>query len=115
MTEEPFEVAVGDGVLVGRRGGAGPPALVLHGGPGMTDYTDGLVSELRGLFSTIRYTQRGAPPSTVGPPYSIESHCADALAVLDHAGVDRAWAVGHSCWTSAGACSGPSTLRAERR
>jgi pimeloyl-ACP methyl ester carboxylesterase len=51
---------------------------------------------LDGLFETIRYTQRGTPPSGGGPPYTIETHVADAVAVLDHAGLDRAWAVGHS-------------------
>lgn len=96
MTEEPFEVPIGDGVLVGHRGGEGSPALVLHGGPAMSDYTQGLAAELAHLFTTYRYTQRGAAPSTVGPPYSIESHSQDAIAVLDGLGIERAWAVGHS-------------------
>ena len=94
--EQPFEVPAGDGVLAGHRGGDGPPALVLHGGPGVPDYTEGLAAELGGFLSTIRYTQRGALPSTVGAPYTIESHAADALAVLDRLGIERAWAVGHS-------------------
>ena len=96
MREEPFEVHVTDGMLRGHRGGDGPPALVLHGGPAVADYMEGCARELAGLFSTIRYTQRGAPPSTVGPPYSIESQREDALAVLDSFGGDRAWAIGHS-------------------
>jgi len=93
---EPFDVPVADGVLVGCRGGDGPPALVLHGGPALPDYTEGLAAELGDLFTTFRYTQRGAAPSTVGPPYTIESHMEDALAVLDRFGIDRVWAVGHS-------------------
>ena len=44
----------------------------------------------------MRYTQRGVSPSLVAPPYTIESHMADALAVLDFFGLDRAWAIGHS-------------------
>lgn len=96
MTEQRFEVPVGDGVLVGRRGGEGPPALVLHGGPGVPDYTVGLAAEIGDVLSTYRYTQRGVPPSRVGGPYTIESHAADATAVLDHFGIERAWAVGHS-------------------
>ncbi len=96
MHEEPFQVSIAGGVLCGHRGGDGPPTLLLHGGPALTDYTEGCAHELAGLFSTIRYTQRGTPPSTVGLPYSIESHMADALAVLDWFGVDRAWAIGHS-------------------
>src|SRR5262245_46857805 len=57
---------------------------------------DGCAALLDGLFSTIRYTQRGTPPSDAGPPYSVESHMADALAVLDSFGLERAWVVGHS-------------------
>jgi pimeloyl-ACP methyl ester carboxylesterase len=96
MVEQAFKVRVEGGELVGDRGGEGPPALVLHGGPAMPDYTEGLAAELGPLFSTFRYTQRGVEPSTVGAPYAIESHASDALAVLDHFGVERAWAVGHS-------------------
>src|SRR5262249_44146117 len=44
----------------------------------------------------IRYTQRGAEPSTVGGPYTVESHMADAIAILDLFGQEKAWAVGHS-------------------
>jgi len=96
MVEEEFELPLDDGVLVGHHGGEGRPALILHGGPALSDYTDELAAELGELFATIRYTQRGTPPSAVGPPYSIESHVADALSVLDHFGIERAWAVGHS-------------------
>jgi proline iminopeptidase len=95
-SEQPFEVPVGDGVLAGHRGGEGLPALVLHGGPAVPDYTQGLAGELAGFFASIRYTQRGVTPSTVGAPYTIESHSSDALAVLDHLGIERAWVVGHS-------------------
>jgi proline iminopeptidase len=96
MDETPFEVPVGEGIVLGHRGGAGPPALVLHGGPGLPDYMSGCAAELGGVFSTIRYSQRGVAPTTVGPPYSVESHVADAVAVLDGLGIERAWATGHS-------------------
>jgi pimeloyl-ACP methyl ester carboxylesterase len=92
VTEQPFEV----GPLRGHRGGAGPPALLLHGGAAVPDYLDGLAAELGGLFATYRYTQRGTPPSGGGPPFTVEAHMADALAVLDAFELDRAWAVGHS-------------------
>ena len=45
------------------------------------DYLGGLAAELGGLFSTFRYTQRGTPPSTGGPPFTVEAHVADAIAV----------------------------------
>jgi len=96
VQEERFEIPAADGELVGHRGGDGPPALLLHGGPGVSDYTAPLADELHGLFETIRYTQRGTLPSTVGPPYSVEAHVADALAVLDHWELEQAWVVGHS-------------------
>jgi proline iminopeptidase len=94
--ELPFELAIEDGALHGHRGGAGPAALLLHGGPAVPDYLDGLAAELAGLFSTFRYTQRGTPPSGGGPPFTVEAHAADALAVLDAFDVERAWVVGHS-------------------
>jgi pimeloyl-ACP methyl ester carboxylesterase len=96
VNEEPFSVPVGEGALAGHRGGDGPPALILHGGPAWPDYTEGLAAELGGLLRTHRYTQRGARPSTVGGPYTIEAHTGDAIAVLDHLGIERAWIVGHS-------------------
>src|SRR5690348_727151 len=84
------------GVLRGHRGGSGRPALLLHGGAAVPDYMGGCAEALDGVFETIRYTQRGTPPSGGGPPYTVETHVADAVAVLDHAGLDRVWAVGHS-------------------
>ena len=96
MTETPIQIAVDGGVLDGHYGGTGVPALLLHGGPGLPDYMEGCAAELGRLFTTIRYTQRGVEPTTVGPPYTVESHMADALAVLDALGLEKAWAIGHS-------------------
>ncbi|HYZ75986.1 MAG TPA: alpha/beta hydrolase [Gaiellaceae bacterium] len=96
MDEQPFELSVDGGVLRGHRGGSGAPALLLHGGAAVPDYTNGCAEILDGLFSTIRYTQRGTPPSGGGAPYTVEAHIADALAVLDSFGLERAWAIGHS-------------------
>jgi len=76
--EEQFEVPVADGVLVGHRGGDGPPALVLHGGPAMCDYTEGLAGELSGLF---------ADPATAMPvPPRVGAQCSrDTVAsIVDH-------------------------------
>jgi pimeloyl-ACP methyl ester carboxylesterase len=96
MNEQAFWVPVGEGALAGHRGGDGPPALILHGGPAWPDYTEGLAAELAGCLRTHRYTQRGARPSTAGGPYTIEAHTDDAIAVLDHFEIERAWVVGHS-------------------
>jgi pimeloyl-ACP methyl ester carboxylesterase len=91
-----FEVEIPGGALRGDHDGEGPPALLLHGGAAVEDYLGGLATELGGLFSTFRYTQRGTPPSTGGPPFTVEAHVADAIAVLDAFGVEQAWAIGHS-------------------
>lgn len=96
MTTAPFDVPVGGGALRGHRAGVGRPALLLHGGAAVPDYTGELAAALDGLFATIRYTQRGTPPSGGGPPYTIEAHVADAIVVLDFFELDRAWAIGHS-------------------
>ena len=93
---EPFDLPVDGGVLRGHRGGAGAPALLLHGGAAVPDYMGGCSERLDGLFATIRYTQRGTPPSEAVPPYSVEAHMGDALAVLDAFELERAWAIGHS-------------------
>jgi proline iminopeptidase len=94
--EEPFELPVDGGRILGHRGGSGAPALLLHGGAAVPDYLGDCAALLHGLFATIRYTQRGTPPSEAPPPYTIEAHMADALRVLDHVELERAWAIGHS-------------------
>jgi len=96
MRAEPFDLPIHGGALRGERAGAGAPALVLHGATGVSDYMRECAESLDGLSSTIRYTQRGTPPSEVPGPYTIESHMADALAILDSFGIERAWAIGHS-------------------
>lgn len=93
---EAFEVAVEGGVLRGHRAGRGQPALLLHGGAAVPDYTKSCADLLEGLFATMRYTQRGTPPSGGTPPYTVEAHVSDAVAVLDALEVERAWAIGHS-------------------
>ncbi len=70
--------------------------LILHGGPGLSDYTASLTAELDDAFCVIRFQQRGLEPSTTSGPFDIEQHVADAIAVLDAAGADRAYVIGHS-------------------
>jgi pimeloyl-ACP methyl ester carboxylesterase len=90
-----FAVDAKGGAIVGWEHGDGAPALVLHGGP-LSDYTEPLVELLPAGVRAIRYQQRGLSPSTVSPPLGVEAHVADAIAVLDALGVERAWAIGHS-------------------
>jgi len=95
MPETAFEIEIDGGKLHGHFGGTGIPALLLHGGPGLPDYMEGAAAELANIFTTIRYTHRGTLPSTVAGPFTVETHMADALAILDLFGQERAWAVGH--------------------
>jgi proline iminopeptidase len=91
-----FRIETAAGSIVGRRTGSGPPALVLHGGPGLSDYTQGLAAEFADVVETFRYQQRGLVPTTIESPYTVEAHVEDAVAVLDGLELDRAVVVGHS-------------------
>jgi proline iminopeptidase len=92
-----FEVAVPGGVIAAQRAGVGDPALLLHGGPGLSEHLDELADELRrARLATVRFQQRGIAPSTGEGPFDVARHVADAIAVLDLAGIERAWLIGHS-------------------
>lgn len=83
------------GEVAGWESGAGPPLLFLHGGPGMSEYGRMLRSEAAN-WRFITFQQRGLGPSTTDGPFTLEQHVADAVAVLDARGVDRAIVAGHS-------------------
>jgi pimeloyl-ACP methyl ester carboxylesterase len=59
-------------------------------------YMDELAREIGDGFELAAYQQRGLPPSTTEGPFEVAREVADAVAVLDALGWDRAWAVGHS-------------------
>jgi pimeloyl-ACP methyl ester carboxylesterase len=69
--------------------------LLMHGGPGLTDYIAMLGAELAG-WRWITYQQRGHAPSTTQGPFTVERHVADAVAVLDTVGADQVIVLGHS-------------------
>ena len=91
-----FQALVPDGSITGWLAGDGPPVLVMHGGPGLSDYTASLAAEVADGFCMIRYQQRGLAPSVTSGPFDVSRHVADAVAVLDAAGADRAYVLGHS-------------------
>lgn len=95
MADTEFSVNVPGGTITGTRSGEGEPLLVLHGGPGLSDYTAMFASELTG-WDVVRYTQRGVAPSQADGPFTVAVHVSDALAVLDQLGVAAAIVLGHS-------------------
>ena len=82
-------------MIAGAAEGEGPALLLLHGGPGLSDYMELLGPEVTG-WRAIRYQQRGLAPSAAGGPFTVAQHAADAIAVLDACGVSRAVVLGHS-------------------
>ena len=85
------------GRLAGWRQGEGEPGLLLHGGPGLAyGYLDGLAADIGEGWETATYQQRGLEPSTTEGPFDVPRAVADAEAVLDGLGWERAWVVGHS-------------------
>jgi pimeloyl-ACP methyl ester carboxylesterase len=95
VVERVFVVEGGAGPISGLVRGEGRDVLLLHGGPGLSDYM-GLVEGETGGWRATRYQQRGLPPSTIEGPYSVARHVADAVAVLDTMEVAQAVLLGHS-------------------
>jgi len=97
--ETEFRVPTSEGALVGwlrESPSAGGQALLLHGGPGLSEYLDSLSDELDGLLTTARYQQRGLEPSELNGRVDVEGSVEDALAVMDALGWERPIVVGHS-------------------
>ena len=76
--------------------GDGPALLLLHGGPGLSDYLSAMPAEETAGWRRIGYTQRGLTPSPVDGPFTVAQHVDDAIAVLDSPGLDDAVVLGHS-------------------
>jgi proline iminopeptidase len=91
-----FAVTVSGGTITGWQQGEGLDVLLLHGGPGVSDYTESLAAELEDGYAVTRYQQRGLTPSTTQSPFDVETHMADAIAVMDGIGIDKAYLLGHS-------------------
>jgi pimeloyl-ACP methyl ester carboxylesterase len=92
-----FTTGNGEPVIAGRRAGSGPRALLLHGGPGLGfEYLGDLADELAQENDVLWYQQRGLAPSAVEGPYTVPADVDDARRVLDAAGWDQAYVVGHS-------------------
>lgn len=81
--------------LVGWVTGAGPELLLLHGGPGMTDYMESLLPELDG-YRVALFQQRGVAPSTLAGPFDVPTLRDDVIHVLDALGWPAPAMIGHS-------------------
>jgi proline iminopeptidase len=95
MTSREFTAQTPQGPIAGWVDGDGPPLLLLHGGPGMSEYLTILGAEVDG-WQAIRYQQRGLAPSASEGPFTIEQHVWDAIAVLDELQLSQVTVLGHS-------------------
>jgi len=82
------------------RGSGDNYLVLLHGGPGLSDYMDGigdlLIDRLGETWSVVRYQQRGLSPSTTDGPFTVEQHVSDLLSVCDGLGAETSSVLGHS-------------------
>src|SRR6476646_9650289 len=81
--------------LAGWLTGDGPEVLLLHGGPGMTDYMQSLLPELAG-YRVASFQQRGVAPSTLAGPFDVPTLRDDVIEVLDTLGWESPVMIGHS-------------------
>jgi pimeloyl-ACP methyl ester carboxylesterase len=81
--------------LAGWVTGFGPALLLLHGGPGMTDYMESLLPELDG-YRVASFQQRGVAPSTLSGPFDVPTLRNDVIDVLDTLGWEAPTMIGHS-------------------
>lgn len=76
--------------------GSGPPVVLCHGGPGMSDYLEPVAALLDDLALVHRWDQRGAGRSDPVGPFSVARCVADLDALRRHFGHERWVVVGHS-------------------
>ena len=81
--------------LAGWVTGSGRAVLLVHGGPGMTDYMESLLPELDG-YGVASFQQRGVAPSTLAGPFDVPTLRGDVIDVLDTLGWEAPAMIGHS-------------------
>ena len=98
---EEFDIPVAGTAIHGRRGGSGPPVLLLHGipethlmwhrvAPRLAEHYTVVATDLRG------YGDSGKPPSTADhEPYSMRAIARDQFEVMRHLGFEHFSVVGH--------------------
>jgi proline iminopeptidase len=93
-----FVVKTGSARLHVEQTGAGPPIVLLHGGPGAYDYLgDSALADMLAAGHTVySYDQRGCRHSPSPGPFTVAAHVADLEAVREHVGAERMSLLGHS-------------------
>jgi 3-oxoadipate enol-lactonase len=79
--------------------GSGPSVLFLHGLGGTSNFYQPQAEALAEHFQVIRIDSAGAGRSPAADGITVDSHAADAAAILDALGVASAAVVGHSMGT----------------
>ncbi len=96
-----FEIDTGETTITGRKGGDGPPLLLLHGFPQTHLMWHAVVPELARHFTVFAadlrgYGGSGTPPSTEDhAPYSKRAMARDMIAVMRKLGYERFLVAGH--------------------
>jgi pimeloyl-ACP methyl ester carboxylesterase len=90
-------IPVRDFTLYYEQTGRGPQLLFIHGMCGDADVWFGQVARLADRFTCITYDRRGHSRSMLGTePESVETHAADAAALIEGLHLDRPLVVGSS-------------------
>ena len=90
-------IPVRDTTLYYEQNGTGPQLLFIHGMCGDADVWAGQVDRLADRFTCLTYDRRGHTRSTLGAePESVQTHAADAAALIEALDLSRPVVVGSS-------------------
>jgi haloacetate dehalogenase len=98
---EEFDISTSGARIHGRRGGSGPPVLLLHGIPETHLMWHRVAPQLARQYTVVAtdlrgYGDSGKPPSTADhEPYSMRALARDQIEVMRNLGYDQFRLVGH--------------------